>query len=308
MKSIKRSKKQYARWLILWSVILFFIWIPYSNWYANNKISYNQARLVSLSEGEVKARLYFAMDKFYSLWDDPVTAATGNNGSLWAFTIFGVPLSDPVGLISELINSVLLPVKYLLGGLIPFFLVLVLGRFFCAWLCPMALLFSFSRKIREFLIKIKFPLLEWKLEPRTRVFMFWGGLILSYILGAWVWHYILPYIALTQDMFSYVIFGTLSVGSYFIIALVVLDIALLPGEYCKSVCPTGFLLSWLGQWSLYRLVANRSKCPKNCSKCMDVCPMNLFPKEGRLYSCDLCLKCMDNCPMKHIKFKRKSLC
>ncbi len=308
MKKINRSKKQYIRWAFLWSVILFFILISYSNWYANNKISYNHSRLVALAEGDFKGLLYSALNFIYTFWRDPVTAATSNNGSLWAFTIFGIPLSDPVGLISELINSVALPIKYILGGLIPFILTFLFGRFFCAWLCPMALLFAASAKIRELLIMVKFPLLEVKLEPQTRVFVFFGGLILSNIFGAWVWHYVLPYIALTQDIFSYIIFGSISVGFYFVVALVVLDIGLIPGEFCKSVCPTGFLLSWLGKWSLYRLYVNKDACPKSCTKCQKVCPMNLFPKEGNLYSCDLCLKCVDNCPMKHIEIKTRPSC
>ncbi len=307
MNKNKRSKKQYLRWLCLWAVLVFFIWIPYSNWYANNKISYNQPRLVGLAEGEFKGAVYYLMDEFYGLWEDPVRAATSNNGSLWAFTFFGVPLSDPVGLISELLGAVRLPVKYILGGLIPFIMVFLFGRFFCSWLCPMVLLFSVTQKAREALLKLKFPLLEVKLEPKTRVVVFFGGLILSYFFGSWVWHYILPYIAVTQDIFSYVVFGSVSVGAYFVIALLVLDIGLMPGEYCKSVCPTGFLLSWLGRWSLFKLVVDESKCPKACKKCIGACPMNLYPKEDKLYSCDLCLKCVDSCPMKHIEFTTRNL-
>ena len=308
MKAIKRSKLQYIRWISLWLVIGFFVLVPYSNWYANNKISYNQPRLVGLAEGEFKGRLYGLLDSIYSLSDDPVTAATSNNGSLWAFTVFGIPLSDPVGLISESINAVTLPTKYLLGGLIPFALAFIFGRFFCSWLCPMALLFAVTARIRKWLLAIKFPLLEVKLEPSTRIVVFFGGLVLSHFMGAWVWHYVLPYIAFTQDIFSYVIFGSISVGVYFVVGILVLDIGLIPGEYCKSVCPTGFLLSWIGRWSLMTLVVPKSKCPPKCRSCKTVCPMSLYPKEGDLYSCDLCLKCVDNCPMKHISFAKRSRC
>ncbi len=103
---IKRSKVQNYRYLFLISVILFFCFIPISNWYANNKIAFNQARLVGLAEGNFAFYKYAILDSFYMLFPDPVIAATSNNGSLWAFTIMGIPISDPLGIISEMINSV----------------------------------------------------------------------------------------------------------------------------------------------------------------------------------------------------------
>ncbi len=297
---IKRSKYQYLRYAILLSVLLFFIFVPLSSWYANNKISYNHSHLVGLSYGPMMGSTYAALDWFYSMWDDPVTAATSNNGSLWAFTILGVPFSDPLGLISELINSVKFPLKYLIGGLIPFVVVLLLGRVFCSWLCPMTVLYGVTGYIRSIMLRVGIPLMSVRLERKTRVIVFWGGLVLSYLFGAWVWHFILPYISFTHEMFSYFVFSTFNVGFYFIIALLVLDIGLVPGQFCNSVCPTGFLLSYLGKFSVVKLRVEASKCPSGCTLCNKVCPVELFPKEGDLYSCHLCLKCVDNCPTTNI--------
>ena len=299
-RGIKKSKWQYLRYFFLASVIGFFVLVPFSNWYSNNKIAFNQARLVGLAEGPVKEKIYWTLDKFYSLWDDPVTAATSNNGSLWAFTILGVPLSDPLGLLSELINSVKFPVKYLIGGIIPFLIALTLGRVFCSWLCPMVVLFAITRRIRAVLIKMKMPLMDLKLEERTRALVFWIGLIMSHFFGAWVWHFVLPYISFTHEIFSIVVFSSFTIGIYFLIAILVLDIGLIPGEFCRSVCPTGYLLASVGRLRLFKLKVNKAACPPACTMCNKVCPINLFPKENKLYSCDLCLKCVDNCPKKHI--------
>jgi ferredoxin-type protein NapH len=300
-RGIKKSKIQYFRYACLFSVIFFFVLVPYSNWYANNKIAFNQARLVGLAEGPVMEYLYLVLDSFYSLWEDPVTAATSNNGSLWAFTILGIPLSDPLGLIAELLNSVKFPIKYLIGGIIPFIVALTLGRVFCSWLCPMVVLFAITRKIRAFLIKMRMPLMDLKLEERTRACVFWIGLIMSHFFGAWVWHFILPYISFTHEIFSIVVFSSFTIGVYFLIAILVLDIGLIPGEFCRSVCPTGYLLASVGRFRLFKLKANKAACPPACSVCNKVCPIGLFPKEDKLYSCDLCMKCVDNCPKKHIK-------
>lgn len=301
MKRKKRHYYQFFRGLTLSLVILFFIMVPLSNWYANNKIARNHAHLVSLEFGTFAGKIYSGFDWFYSLWEDPVTAATSNNGSLWAFTVLGVPLSDPVGLISNLVNSVHFPMKFLLGGLIPLIVAMLLGRVFCAWLCPMAVLFGLTQKVRNWMLKLKIPLLTVRLERTTRVYVFWLGILLSYFFGAWVWHFILPYIAFTHEIFAGIVFSSVTVGSYFLISILVLDIGLIPEEYCNSICPTGWFLSFIGQHSLFQLKANKTKCPRKCSKCKDICPINLFPKEGYLYSCHLCMKCVESCPMQHIQ-------
>jgi len=300
LKTKKISKIQIARMLALISVILFFIFVPLSNWYANNKAAYNHAHLVELAEGPTMGFIYKSLDLLYTQFKDPVTAATSNNGSLWAYTVMGIPISDPLGLIAELLNSVKFPLKYLIGGLIPFLVILLLGRFFCAWLCPMTVLFGITKRIRSLMTKIGIPLMGLKLELRTRVVVFWGGMLLSHFFGAWVWHFVLPYISFTHEAFSIIVFSSFTAGIYFLIAFLVLDIGLIPGEYCRSICPTGFLLSYLGQYSVFKLKADRPNCPKGCLICFDVCPIGLYPKMDKLYSCHLCMKCVDACPSQHI--------
>jgi len=232
------SKIQKLRHFSLFSVIAFFVFIPLSNWYANFKISYNNSRLVGLSDGKLESWLYHFLDWFYSFFDDPVIAATSNNGSLWAYTIFGIPISDPLGLLSEIISSVHFPIKYFIGGLIPYILAIIFGRFFCSWLCPMVVINAFCEKLRKLLLFFHVPLLNLKIPVQTRAFVFFGGLALSYGFGMWTWHFILPYISFTHEIFSLIIFHSFTVGAYFLLTIVLFEIAVVPGQYCKSVCPT----------------------------------------------------------------------
>ncbi|MGL1885324.1 MAG: 4Fe-4S binding protein [Reichenbachiella sp.] len=301
-KKTNKSRIQLLRFVSVLMVILFFVFIPISNKYANFKIAYNQGRLVELSDGKVYATFYNALDWFYSLFPDPVIAATSNNGSLWAYTIFGVPISDPLGLLSELISSVHFPMKYLIGGLIPYLLALLLGRFFCGWLCPMIAINKIAAWVRKGLLFFKVPLLEFKISVYTRVFVFWGGLVLSYLFGMWTWHFILPYISFTHEIFSLVIFQSFTVGIYFLLSVFLLEVAVIPGQYCKSICPTGLLLSWFGRVQLFRLKTDSSNCPKGCHVCFDVCPVDLYPKNNELHSCHLCSVCVTACPESNIEF------
>jgi len=299
----KISKIQLIRLISLLSVVAFFIFVPLSNKYANYKLAYNHPHLVELADGKISAFTYDLLDKFYTLWEDPIRAATSNNGSLWAYTIFGVPISDPLGLISELINSVKFPIKYFVGGSIPFLLAILFGRFFCAWLCPMVVVYGLTQKIRWVLDKLHMPLLNLRIDQSARIFLFWLGLIISYFMGAWVWHFILPYITFSHEIFSLIIFSSFTVGAYFLLAMILLDLAVIPGQFCKSICPTGLLLSWIGRVQVFKLKAAASKCPEGCHDCYDVCPVDLFPKNEKLHSCHLCAKCMDACPVQNIHFR-----
>lgn len=302
MRRVKSIKKiQLLRYLSLFSVIAFFVFIPLSNWYANFKISYNNSRLVGLSDGKIESWVYHILDSFYSLFSDPVVTATSNNGSLWAYTVFGISVSDPLGLLSELISSVHFPLKYFIGGLIPYVLAIIFGRFFCAWLCPMVVINALSRQIRKVLLFFHMPLLNLKVPVQTRGVVFFGGLILSYGFGMWTWHFILPYISFTHEIFSLIIFHSFTVGAYFLLAVILFEIAVIPGQYCKSICPTGFLLSVIGKIRLVRLKTVPAKCPKGCHDCYDACPVDLYPKNNELSSCHLCMKCVSSCPIKNIK-------
>lgn len=299
-KTIKSRLIQYLRYLSLFSVIAFFVFIPLSNWYANFKISYNNSRLVKLSDGQIESWLYHGLDWFYSFFEDPVLAATSNNGSLWAYTVFGVPISDPLGLISEIISSVHFPIKYFIGGLIPYVLAIIFGRFFCSWLCPMVAINFINRKIRKVLLFFKVPLLDVKIPTETRAVVFWGGLVLSYFFGMWVWHFILPYISFTHEIFSLIIFNSFTIGAYFLLTIILFEVAVTPGQYCKSVCPTGYLLSLIGRIRIVKLKTEPAKCPVGCHDCYDACPIDLYPKNNMLHSCHLCMECVDACPAKNI--------
>lgn len=301
MSFLSTSRVQYLRFATLLLATFFFVFVPLSNWYANFKISYNNERLVTLSDGAFNGMVYDGLDLFYRQFDDPVRAATSNNGSLWAYTVFGVPISDPLGLIAEMIGSVKFPIKYFIGGMIPFVFALVFGRFFCSWICPMVLVNAVNHQLRKLLLFLRIPLLNVKIPVWTRVVVFFGGLTLSYSFGMWTWHFILPYISFTHEIFALIIFRSFTVGIYFLLAIVLFEVAVTPGQYCKSVCPTGWLLSVIGKISFFRLKTDPEKCPKGCHACYDVCSVDLYPKNNQLSSCHLCVKCVKACPEDNIK-------
>jgi polyferredoxin len=127
-------------------------------------------------------------------------------------------------------------------------------------------------------------------------------MILTVYMGTWIWHYLLPYITLSQEVFSLVIFSSFTAGVYYLVAVILLDFAVMPGEFCRSVCPTGFFLKVIGKFRPIRLKVDNSQCPKYCVSCQNSCELKLYPKEdAKLNDCHLCLKCVDACPKSILK-------
>ena len=57
---------------------------------------------------------------------------------------------------------------FLLSALIPILFTVVLGRFYCGWLCPAHLLYEISDKMGMFLRRSGFPVGRRRLDPRLK--------------------------------------------------------------------------------------------------------------------------------------------
>ena len=302
MKMKKYSIYIWTRWLVRFSVVLFIFSIAFSSIYINYKMSYNHPRLVSLANQHEGLRGYLILkgyeyfDLFYKHFENPLKAATVNNGTFFSISILGVDFSDPISVLSSLIQGQVTQLGYLLRGVTPLLLALLFGRFFCSWICPMSFVFAVSSKIRKLLLYLKIPLYSISFPRVTAGFVLVLGLILSYAYGHWIWHFLLPYITFGHEIFTWIVFGTLSAGYTYLIVLVFLDIMVFPGEFCRSFCPTGFLLAAVGKFSWLRLRNQDQLCLEKCQACNDVCPMSCFPKISDFKGCHQCGLCLTECP------------
>lgn len=167
----------------------------------------------------------------------------------------------------------------------------------------MTVVFAITTRIRKFTDRYKIPFLAIEVDKRSWQAVFWLGMVCSFYWGAWIWHFVLPYITFTHEIFSAIVFSSFTVGIYYLVAVIILDITVIPGQFCTRLCPSGYLLSVVGRLSILKLAANRAQCPPKCKVCLNVCPMELFPKEGDLFGCHLCMLCKDACPKKHLELK-----
>ena len=58
---------------------------------------------------------------------------------------------------------------------------------------------------------------------------------------------------LGRDVFSLMFFGATTFGSTFLLVIIFVELFFSRRVWCRSICPTGALLGWLGSLSLVRL-------------------------------------------------------
>jgi polyferredoxin len=213
--------------------------------------------------------------------------------------------------------------KGLLWALLTVVMTILLGRFFCGWLCPFGALHQFtgwlgSRKrslkdriasnryrkaaLIKYLVLIAF--LVAAAIPLTEKSMLLTGLLdpIPFIHRAFN-VFVLP----VADRFT----NFLSVkprlyGGSFLISVLFLAALFMnlfiPRFYCRFICPTGAFLGLIGKYSIWRIGRGDEGC-SNCMQCEKACEGGCSPSgKIRINECVLCLNCYDKCKEGSMKY------
>lgn len=184
---------------------------------------------------------------------------------------------------------------------------LILGRFFCGWICPLGTVIDICGSVRK--KKIKFT------ESQNRVltslkFYILGIVALFSFLGMQIAGVFDPmaimFRFLSLDLRP-LLFGAdgryyfnLAVSLLFFLLICVSTVAV-TRFWCRALCPLGALYSIVARFSLLHRTVE--KCT-GCFKCKETCRMAAI-KDGPGYiksECILCMDCIYDCPAKKTKF------
>jgi ferredoxin len=224
----------------------------------------------------------------------------------------------------------------LLPALLMTLATLLLGRFFCGWICPLGTLLDLiSPRIRKRtpLALLKGNLKYWLLLPLLFASLFnlnLAGLLdpialllrgLTFFvypllgLGAregWVELYrligerrdmVAPAYGLLRDHllpFRDTIYPLALLSALVLLAVFALE-RYETRNWCRNLCPLGTLLGWLGRFSLFkRLPAGLCS---DCGTCRDLCPTDFDRDILTKEECILCLECQLRCPHQRISFR-----
>jgi ferredoxin-type protein NapH len=219
------------------------------------------------------------------------------SGNLSASRILDtIPLTDPLLAVQSFLASGGIMRSETAWGLVivVIFYLLVGGRVFCSWACPLNMVTDLAHWLRD-----KFQPQWVATLPRSLRFWVLGMVIaLSALLGVIVWEVINP----VSIMHREVIFG-FGMGWTIILGIFILDLFFSERAWCSHICPVGATYSLLGYFSLLRIRSEKEKCD-NCGDCYKKCPepQVIVPAiRGQDIAildsqCTNCGRCIDICP------------
>lgn len=182
----------------------------------------------------------------------------------FSHTLGTLPLMD-VFVGAQTLASAHLPDKLgLIGlGIVLVFYLLVGGRSFCAWVCPVNPVTDAAHWLRTRLGIA--PSVH--LSRSTRYWLLAMSLLVSALTGTVAWELINPVSMLHRGL----IFG-MGAAWAIVLSVFLFDLFVVNRGWCGHLCPAGAAYSLLGHTSVLRVsAAQRSAC-NDCMDCYQVCP------------------------------------
>ncbi len=182
----------------------------------------------------------------------------------FSLTLGVLPLTDPYILLQSLFAGHVPERLALIGAAVVLASYLLLGgRVYCAWVCPLNMLTDFAGWLRGRL-GIKGSA---HLSRRTRYGMLGMTLVLAAATGTLVWELINPVSMLHRGL----IFG-MGAGWAVVLSVFLFDLFVMSRGWCGHLCPVGAFYSLLGKWSPLRVAASKRAACNDCMDCFEVCP------------------------------------
>lgn len=218
-------------------------------------------------------------------------------GNLSASHVFRtVPLADPFAVLQILLTGRMLAGTVLLGAaLVLAFYLLVGGRAFCSWVCPVNLLADLAATLRR-----RFgPTRRFGVPRETRFWLLALALVVSALSGVAAFEWLSPVAIVHRELIFGPGLGLLVVAAGILVA----DLFILRHGWCGSLCPLGAFYSLVGRASPLRVGFDAARCD-HCGDCLKVCPehqvisFEAMKERGFIDSgqCTNCARCLEVCP------------
>lgn len=218
-----------------------------------------------------------------------------------------VPLTEPLLYLQMLAAGFVAPVSAaLVGALIVLtFYLLVGGRVYCSWVCPMNLVTDAAYWLR---VKLNITTVE-RLPRNTRYWVLGMVLVVALATGSLAYELVNPVSLLHRG----IIFG-IGAGWVVVLGIFLFDVFVISRGWCGHLCPMGAFYGVVGKFSPLKVRADRRDVCDGCADCFAVCPEpQILPpvlkgeKTGELPvvvagECTNCGRCIDICHLNVFRF------
>ena len=258
--------------------------------------------------------------------------ATGT-GTISSFGINAIATICPLGALESMLGAWAFVPRALISLLIIVLLVLVFGKAFCSWMCPIPHVQNVFRTKKRTSIETKerheaarYAAENWRegKQPErsktgldTRHVILLAVLLATVIFGFPVFCLVCP-VGLTFATFillwRFVQFNEATWGLIVFPAIVLVEVLVLR-KWCGTICPLGALISLISKANkTFRPTVKEDACLRDtrdvaCETCASVCPEHIDPYadlgERPMSECIKCRSCADACPVSAISFPLK---
>jgi ferredoxin-type protein NapH len=226
-----------------------------------------------------------------------------------SLTLDVLPLSDPLVLLQSFAAGHLPETAALTGGLIVLVFYLVVGgRAYCSWVCPVNIVTDAAEWLRGRL-NIKGGA---RFSDKTRYWLLGAILVVSAVTGSIAWELVNP----VSMVYRGLVFG-MGLAWGIVAAVFLLDLLVGRRAWCGHLCPVGAFYGLLGETAVLRVSAVRREQCDDCMDCFAVCPEHQVIKPalkggdkglGPVITsghCTNCGRCIDVCARDVFEFKTR---
>lgn len=218
-------------------------------------------------------------------------------GTLSASSVAGINLADPFAMLQVAFAAKAFDPAWLLAALPPLLLyVLLRGRIFCGWVCPVNLLLELADWLRA---KLKLKVYERVLPRHAKLWVALAVLLLSALLSMPVFELVSPLGVVGKGL----ALGSMT-GAVTLLAILIAELFWGHRVWCRALCPLGGFYEAVGKVGVVNVKIDHGACI-GCDKCKRAClcdPQILDPVVAgeapavRAGDCMACGKCVDACP------------
>jgi ferredoxin-type protein NapH len=201
--------------------------------------------------------LLFLIGPWFGIW-----IVKGNLN--FSYTLNFLPLTDPYVILQSLLARQM-PEKLALTGaaIVLTFYLLVGGRSYCSWVCPVNLLTDLA-----YWLRVRLGLKgSAHISRPTRYWMLGMTLVVGVATGSIAWEMVNP----VSMMHRGLIFG-LGLAWAVLLAVFLFDLFVMRHGWCGHLCPVGAFYSLVGRVAVVRIKLPARAACNDCMDCFAVCP------------------------------------